>query len=99
VRSGLISGLTFCGVQRILGGQIVQQIVWSMFRKDVKFRRSMLVAQMMSGRAAGDSDYRAVAGVHRHILALQMAPRAVDYGQLDKVANIIAIAVFRELDR
>jgi phospholipid/cholesterol/gamma-HCH transport system permease protein len=31
------------------------------------------------------------------ILALQMAPTLRDYGQLDKVANIVAIAIFREL--
>jgi phospholipid/cholesterol/gamma-HCH transport system permease protein len=31
------------------------------------------------------------------ILALQMAPTLADYGQVDKVANIIGVAVFREL--
>lgn len=31
------------------------------------------------------------------ILALQMAPTLQDYGSLDKVANIVAIAMFREL--
>jgi len=31
------------------------------------------------------------------ILALQMAPPLEDYGQTDKVANIVSVAVFREL--
>jgi phospholipid/cholesterol/gamma-HCH transport system permease protein len=97
VRSGLISGLTFCGGATILGGQIVQQIVWSMFRKDVKFRRSMLVAQMMRVGVRAIPIIVLVQVFIGIILALQMAPTLSDYGQLDKVANIIAIAVFREL--
>ena len=65
--------------------------------RKVRFGRSALYAQMirLGVRATG-----VVMLVHcciGLILALQMAPPLADFGQVEKVANIIAVAVFREL--
>lgn len=96
-RDAVVSGLMFCGGTTILAGQIIRQIFLPVYRKDVKFRRGMLMTQMMRVGVRAIPIIVLVQVFIGIILALQMAPTLADYGQLDKVANIIAIAVFREL--
>lgn len=72
--------------------------VWrSMISRDVRLGWPALIAQITRLGVRSVSVITLVSGCIGMILAFQMAPPLADFGQTDKVANIIAIAVFREL--
>ncbi len=74
--------------------------IWSsravLFRK-VRFGYGALVAQTVRVGVRAIGIVLLVSGAIGAILALQTQPSLADFGQSDKVANIIVVAVFREL--
>jgi len=94
---GLRGGVCFVGGLAILWGATAWWVAMSLVRPDVKFRRSALIAQMVRVGVGSIPIIVLVQVFIGIILALQMAPTLADYGQTDKVANIIGIAIFREL--
>ncbi|MCE9590537.1 MAG: ABC transporter permease [Planctomycetes bacterium] len=86
-----------------LGG--VHNMVWdglvwvgrSMVHRDVRIGRPALIAQVVRLGVRSTAVIMLVSACIGMILAFQMAPPLSELGQTDKVANIIAIAVFREL--
>ncbi len=93
----LIAGIKFLGGGTILLGQIILWIWFSITKPGVKFRKSALITQMVRVGVRSIGIIALVQTFIGIILVLQIAPPLEDYGQLDKVANIIGIAVFREL--
>jgi phospholipid/cholesterol/gamma-HCH transport system permease protein len=69
----------------------------SLVRRTVRFGTSAFSAQMVRVGVRSVPIVMLVSGCIGVILALQTAPSLSDFGQTDKVANILAIAVFREL--
>lgn len=63
----------------------------------VRFGRAAVYGQLTRVGVGSIGVICLVSGCIGLILALQMAPPLADFGQTDKVANIIAVAVFREL--
>ncbi|NLX05367.1 MAG: ABC transporter permease [Phycisphaerae bacterium] len=94
---GLEGGARFLGGLTVLLGQTLWWTLAATYRRDVKFRRESVFAQMVRVGYRSIPIIVLVQVFIGIILALQMAPTLKDYGQLDKVANIIAVAVFREL--
>jgi len=72
--------------------------VWrSLTQRKIRFGRPALYAQLVRLGVRSIGVITLVSGCIGLILALQMSPPLEDFGQTEKVANIIAIAVFREL--
>ncbi len=93
----VIRTLTYLGAATQLAATTLWWIWQAVGRRNVRLGRRALYAQIirLGVRAIG-----VVALVNcciGMILALQMAPPLEEFGQVDMVANIIAIAVFREL--
>jgi phospholipid/cholesterol/gamma-HCH transport system permease protein len=63
----------------------------------VRLGRTAIVTQVLRVGANSTGIVVLVCGCIGFILALQMEPPLADLGQQDKIANIIAVAVFREL--
>ncbi|MFA5863649.1 MAG: ABC transporter permease [Phycisphaerae bacterium] len=93
----LAGGIKFTGGIAVLLGQILWWVLMSMIRAKVYFRRQALVAQMVRVGVRSIPIIALVQIFIGIILVLQMAPTLDNYGQLDKVANIIGISIFREL--
>jgi phospholipid/cholesterol/gamma-HCH transport system permease protein len=66
-------------------------------RKNVRFGRPNLYAQLVRLGLRSISVILLVNGAIGLILALQLAPPLDDFGQVERVADIIAVAVVREL--
>jgi len=75
-------------------------IVWLMrafFQRRVRIGRTAIVTQMVRSGVRSIGIVLLVSACIGFILALQMEPSLSDFGQRDKIANIVAVAVFREL--
>jgi phospholipid/cholesterol/gamma-HCH transport system permease protein len=87
----------------LLGGLyylIVDVVIWlwrSLVKRQVRFGRTALVTQIVRVGARSVGIVMLVAACIGFILALQMDPPLRDFGQEDKIANIVGVAVFREL--
>ena len=89
--------LEFLGGAVYLAGDTIAWTMRAVFRPDVRLGRQNLFAQMVR---VGVKSIPIVALVQVFIgiiLALQMAPTLRDYGQIQRVADIVAISIFREL--
>ncbi len=95
--AGVRNGITFIGGASVLLWQSSWWAWAGIVRPDVKLRRPAVFAQMVRVGVRSIPIIVLVQVFIGIILVLQMAPTLADYGQLDKVANIIAVAVFREL--
>lgn len=72
--------------------------IWrTTFGRRYRFGRSALVAQVVSVGVRSIGIVMLISCAIGVILALQMAPPLQEFGQVDKTANIIAVAVLREL--
>lgn len=89
--------LRFLGGINYLLAQSVRWIGRSTVRKDTKFRGGTLAAQMIRVGVRSIPIITLVQVFIGIILALQLAPTLRDYGQIERVADVVAIAVFREL--
>jgi len=91
------------GLFYFIGGTcylLLQTFKWlarSIVRPDVKFRPSSLASQMIRVGVKSIPIIVLVQVFIGIILALQLAPTLRQYGQLERIADVIAIAVFREL--
>ncbi len=87
----------------LLGGVgylIYDVAVWisrAMMGRRVRFGRAAMVTQLVRVGVRSIAIVMLVCGCVGIILALQMEPPLADFGQTDKIANIIGVAVFREL--
>lgn len=107
-RSLLVRGLDGWGAiwlstMAIIGGvwyllrDVAKWIVRAARNKHVRFGRAALVTQMARVGVRSVGIVMLVCGCVGVILALQMEPPLADFGQTDKIANIIGVAIFREL--
>jgi len=87
----------FMGAVWLLLDDTVAWAVRGLFTRSAKFRYTALIRQMVRVGVRSIPIIALVQIFIGIILALQMAPTLDDYGQMDKVANVIAVAVFREL--
>jgi len=92
-----VEGIRFLGGTSILIGRMIWWTAMSVARRDVRFRWPAVIAQMVRVGVRSIPIITLVQVFIGIILVLQMAPTLNDYGQLDKVANVIGVAVFREL--
>ena len=97
LRGRVIEFIRFIGGVAVLFGELIRWIVMAIVRPGVKFRHSALIAQMVRVGVRSIGIITLVQIFIGIILVLQISPTLADYGQLDKVANVIGIAVFREL--
>jgi phospholipid/cholesterol/gamma-HCH transport system permease protein len=84
------------GVLRLMGA-VVERVARSMAMQRPRMRRESLVQQMVRVGVRSVPIIVLVQLFIGVILALNMAPTLESYGQIEAVANIVAIAVFREL--
>ena len=85
------------GAVTLLGALVFQWLHRSLLLRQVRFGFPAAVAQMVRVGVRSISIVMLVSGCIGIILALQTSPSLRDFGQTDKVANLIAVAVFREL--
>jgi len=74
--------------------------IWTMrslFVRRVRFGRAALITQIVRTGVRSIGIVALVSGCIGLILALQMEKPLAEFGQTDKIANIIGVAVFREL--
>lgn len=83
-----------------VAGLLIDVFVWlwkSIFSKDVRFGRAATVGQLVRIGARSVGIVALVCGCIGLILAIQMEPPLSTFGQTDKIANIVGVAVLREL--
>ncbi len=95
---GLVTGtLEFVGGLVWLLADLLRWIWRSTVLRRVRFGRSAFVSQMVRVGVRSISIVVLVSSSIGFILALQTAPSVEQFGQVDKVANLVGVAVFREL--
>jgi phospholipid/cholesterol/gamma-HCH transport system permease protein len=90
-------GISFFGGMAYLLGDALRWTVGGLFVPKVKLGRTALVVQMVRVGVMAIPIICLVQLFIGIILALQMAPILDSYGQIELVANIVGVAVFREL--
>jgi phospholipid/cholesterol/gamma-HCH transport system permease protein len=80
-----------------LGYDVGRWMVRSIVLRQVRFGRDALVTQTVRVGVRSIPIVVLVSSSIGMILALQTAPSLADFGQTDKVANLVAVAVLREL--
>jgi len=81
-------------------GLIFDVLVWiyrSVFTNKVRFSKAATVSQIVRIGARSIGIVCLVCGCIGLILAIQMQPPLATFGQTDKIANIVGVAVLREL--
>ena len=79
---------------------IYDVMVWLLraaFSRKVRFGRTALISQVVRIGVRSTGIVMLVCACIGFILALQLDPSLRDWGQQDKIANIVSVAVFREL--
>jgi len=87
----LIGGVSYL-IHDVLGW-----IMRSFIVRGVRLGRAAIATQIVRIGMRSIGIVMLVCGCIGFILALQMKPPLADFGQVDKIANIIGVAVFREL--
>ncbi len=72
-------------------------LLLGVFRKKARIGRAAIISQMVRLGVRATTIVLLLSGCIGSILALQMQPPLADFGQVDKIANILSIAVLREL--
>lgn len=93
----VLNGIEYIGGLTALLGQTGGWVYRSMILRQVRIGRPAIYSQMIRLGVRSIGVICLVSACIGLILAFQMAPPLADYGQTEKVANIVAIAVFREL--
>ena len=94
----LVNGtLEFVGGLISLLRELINWVFRSLVKKEVRFGRAAFVSQMVRVGVQSISIVLLVSSSIGFILALQTAPSLQQFGQVDKVANLVGVAVFREL--
>lgn len=94
---GVGTFLRFLGGISYLFAQTIRWIVRSIVRADTKFRFGAVATQMIRVGVRSVPIIVLVQVFIGIILALQLAPTLQTYGQIERVADVVGIAVFREL--
>jgi phospholipid/cholesterol/gamma-HCH transport system permease protein len=94
---GCLATLELVGSITLLGGLVLRWLHRTVLLRQVRFGMPAAIAQMVRVGVRSISIVMLVSGCIGIILALQTSPSLSDFGQTDKVANLIAVAVFREL--
>ena len=76
---------------------VLHWLAAALVRRRVRLGRVAVVTQVVRVGTRSIGIVMLVCGCVGFILALQMEPPLSDFGQQDKIANIIAVAIFREL--
>ncbi|MBM4006509.1 MAG: ABC transporter permease [Planctomycetes bacterium] len=95
--NGVLSTLELVGAITLLGGLVLKWLHRAVLLRQVRFGFPAAVAQIVRVGVRSISIVMLVSGCIGIILALQTSPSLAEFGQTDKVANLIAVAVFREL--
>ncbi len=95
--AALLDGVAYVGGLVRLFGAVVNRVALSVRGGIHRIRMSALVEQAVRVGVRSVPIIVLVQVFIGIILALNMAPTLSDYGQLERVADIVAIAVFREL--
>jgi len=96
-------GSVWVGIFEFLGGVfglLFDVLIWlkrSIFNKDVRFGRAATVGQIVRIGVRSIGIVCLVCGCIGLILAIQMDPPLATFGQTDKIANIVGVAILREL--
>ena len=91
------------GILEFIGGlywllhELIGWVWRSTVRHQFRFGRTAFISQMVRIGVRSISIVVLVSGSIGLILALQTAPSLQQFGQVDKVANLVGVAVFREL--
>ena len=93
----LRGAFSFLGAIAWLAIDLVHWVWRSLFKKQVRFGRTAFVTQMVRVGIKSIGIVVLVSSSIGLILALQTAPSLQQFGQVDKVANLVGVAVFREL--
>lgn len=93
----IYTGIAAIGGMTYLLRDAVACLLHAGFRRPTRMGRPAIAEQMVRVGVRSIGIVMLVQVFIGAILAMQMAPTLESYGQLDKVANIVAIAVFREL--
>ncbi|MGA1400144.1 MAG: MlaE family ABC transporter permease [Phycisphaerales bacterium] len=91
------STLAFVGALAWLLWDLATWTIRAILFRKVRFGYSALVYQTVRVGVRAIGIVMLVSGAIGAILALQTEPSLADFGQTDKVANIIVVAIFREL--
>ncbi|MCP4837373.1 MAG: ABC transporter permease [Phycisphaera sp.] len=95
---GMVSApLEFVGGLTWLLHDLLRWVLRSVFSRRIRFGKSAFVSQMVRVGVRSISIVLIVSSSIGLILALQTAPSLAQFGQVDKVANLVGVAVFREL--
>ena len=89
--------LEFVGGLVWLLRDLLRWVLRSLFSRRIRFGKSAFVSQMVRVGVRSVSIVLIVSSSIGFILALQTAPSLAQFGQVDKVANLVGVAVFREL--
>jgi phospholipid/cholesterol/gamma-HCH transport system permease protein len=87
----LIGGVTY------LIRDVIAWVLRALFTRRVRFGRTAIITQIVRIGVRSIGIVMLVCACIGFILALQMEPPLSDFGQTDKIANIVGVAVFREL--
>src|SRR5687768_4412406 len=90
-------GVQYLGGVSYLLGDTLSWTARGLLTRQVKLSKTMLASQMVRVGVRSIPIILLVQSFIGIILALQMAPTLQAYGSLEQIANIIAIAMFREL--
>ncbi len=96
-------GSLVLGILEFVGGlywllhELIGWVWRSTIRHQFRFGRTAFISQMVRVGVRSISIVVLVSGSIGFILALQTAPSLQQFGQVDKVANLVGVAVFREL--
>jgi phospholipid/cholesterol/gamma-HCH transport system permease protein len=97
IGSGVLFTLSFVGALAWLLWDVGVWLYRALVLRKVRFGSGALVFQMVRVGVRAVGIVVLVSVAIGAILALQTAPPLADFGQTDKVANIIVVALFREL--
>jgi phospholipid/cholesterol/gamma-HCH transport system permease protein len=87
----LIGGVSY------LAHDVIGWVMRALFTRKVRFGRTAIITQMVRVGVRSIGIVMLVCACIGFILALQMKPPLAELGQTDKIANIISVAVLREL--
>jgi len=94
---------TWVRVFELIGGvsyliyDVMRWLVRSLLQQRVRFGRTAVITQMNRYGVQAIGIVALISASIGFILALQMEPPLAELGQSDKIANIVSVAVFREL--
>lgn len=92
-----INLLSHIGAVALLFSSATSWVIRSLYQPKVRIGRSAIVSQIVRIGVRSIGIVSLVSGCVGLILAFQLAPPLDDFGQKDKVANIVGVAVLREL--